>query len=263
MIKFSILMEKMRRYFMNKGIKSFFQFIAIGIFLIVVIEILYSSKSFKQYNAGGKTWEHRGGSPENTTEGILKAYVVERKNGIEIDIHFDLKTSQFFVVHDPPKDGEIYPTLNEFLDVLSSYQIKFWLDLKNLNSDNLNGVKNRLKYLEKKYPNFKDYLVESVNYWPLRDLSFEGFNTIYWINPHSKSRLSYLRNLMNKLRLINADFVGVSVYHDNLMHSIARSDLLKKVPLFVFTIKEKERFNQVSRMENVQVILTKGFGLHE
>jgi hypothetical protein len=207
-----------------------------------------------------KVWKHRGGSPDNSILGVKKAISTEGFEGVEIDLFFDLENNVFLVTHDKPIKGGEYITLEQFLLELKVNKVSFWLDLKNLSNQNADNIIKKIKLLEYKYPSFKNFIIESQEYFPLRKLSYKGIDSVYWINPHTKSRLRFFRNLINKWRIISSDFVGVSAYYSHFESSILKDSLLRKIPVYLFTINEKNTLEKLLLRENVKVILSKSIG---
>lgn len=234
--------------------KKFFFFIIILLLAFYTgIEYQFQNLELKGYNTNNKIWIHRGGTPENTITGISQS-INQGFDGVEIDIHFDKKSSLFFVGHDlPTKNEPSLPTLELFLGTFKDLKIHWWFDLKNLNQDNAIEISRKFKVYEKDYKLIGHYFIESNQYTALKTLASYDLPTIYWLNPHTKSRLFYLRMFENKVKLIFSNFLGVSLYYES--YNEKAKSYLSDIPKFIFTVNGELK-NQYIKDQTIQVVLT-------
>jgi glycerophosphoryl diester phosphodiesterase len=228
---------------------------------LVITEVLYVGHEFRKVEgSNNKVWRHRGGNPENTVEGITKSITEDQFDGVEIDLFYNNEKNIFYVTHDKPMVDKQYQSFESYLIKLRGMKVSYWLDLKNLTTSNREMVATRLSLLKNKYNSFQNYIIESKNYRPLRELASMGENTIYWINPHAKSRIRIFRDIINKWKIILSDFVGVSVYYTQFQSSLKKSSLLKKIPVYLFTINDESILKKLIGRSNVKVILSRDIG---
>ena len=235
---------------MKTIISSIFTFVLIS---YLVVEFKYSQLEFKGFEAYNKLWIHRGGSPENTIEGISQS-LRNGFSGIETDLQYDEKNNLLLVGHDEINDGDVpLPKLETYLEHFKTIENQWWFDLKNLDQENAGKIIKIFKQLENKFELTGKYFIESDQYIALNTLAKEDLPTVYWINPHTKSRLFFLRSLENKIKLIFSNFLGISIYYDSY-NDRARS-YLGKIPKFIFTVNGNKK-NSFLQDKTVHVVLT-------
>ncbi len=123
-----------------------------------------------------KIWVHRVNSIERLKE------VQDKFKGIELDIVFE--NGEFDVRHPPATSIQL--SLDKYFSKVKNVQQHyFWLDLKNLNEQNLNKVINRLNKLTDKYGIKKNLIVESTAYQLLPKLNQNNFLTSYYLPNYS------------------------------------------------------------------------------
>ena len=120
-----------------------------------------------------KIYTHRCDSVEKVKEQIGKVI------GVELDITFYPDQGIFDTSHDP--QPSIKFPLEDFFVELSKTDFKFWLDFKNLTSENAVQALNELNRLFKKYNIDKSRaILESHNYQNLDIFHKDGFYTSYY-----------------------------------------------------------------------------------
>tara|TARA_R110002049_G_scaffold243078_5_gene416855 strand:- start:2060 stop:2776 length:717 start_codon:yes stop_codon:yes gene_type:complete len=235
-----------------------YKFFLFFIFLIsstyLAIEVKYSNLTFNKIQTNNKVWKHRGGTPENSLSGISKS-LTEGYQGIEIDINYDDKIDKFIVDHDYDHESSKAKTLTlqEVLTENRVKDVKWWLDLKNLKNDNYQKVLKLLKSIEDKYDLNDKYFIESDQFIPLRALANASIPSVYWINPHSKSRIHYLRIVENKIKLIFSNFIGVSIYYES--YDTKAKKYLSHINKFIFTVNGKGKEIYIND-PTVNIVLT-------
>lgn len=218
------------------------------------IEVKFSHLDIKKIETSSKLWRHRGGEPENSIYGISKS-LNDGYRGIEIDIHYNSEQNNFLVIHDLKESSNSSNTLtlNRVLSNFSTFDVRWWFDLKNLSNENHLKILDLLKNLEDVYDLKNKYFIESDQYTPLRVLSKSSIPSVYWINPHSKSRIFLLRKLENKIKLIFSSFIGVSIYHTS--YDEKAKSYLSDINKFIFTVNGQEKEKYLSD-PSVNVVLT-------
>jgi heptose-I-phosphate ethanolaminephosphotransferase len=126
-----------------------------------------------------KVWAHRANSLGKLSE------VIGIFPGAELDLVFDEATKRLEVRHPhPPPAIDVDLDLEEVLDFLKGRgaETHLWLDLKNLEEDNLDGVLARLSELDQRY-DLKDRVIVETTYTGSGfDQFFEqGFYTSYYL----------------------------------------------------------------------------------
>ncbi|MBP2631054.1 MAG: opgE [Firmicutes bacterium] len=125
------------------------------------------------YPISSKFWLHRSDSLEKTAE------FSDKYNGIELDIIFFNKESDFDVSHD--SNGRIDYPLESFLQFLTGTENKIWLDFKNLNINNAVQSSNLLEeMLSRNHIDKNRVIVESHDYNALGYFKNKGFYTSFY-----------------------------------------------------------------------------------
>lgn len=123
--------------------------------------------------------------------------------GVELDLVYIEDLDVLDVRH--PPEASINLSFDEYLDEISQEKnLKLWLDIKNLNSDNAENVLGRINYLLKKHNKLKEhFLVETVRPDALKIFNETGFETSYYL-PYLhllkaddlKDTLSYINKIL-------------------------------------------------------------------
>jgi hypothetical protein len=100
-------------------------------------------------------------------------------NAFECDIYYHPELNYFDVGHEP--EESIGLSLETYFKEPGTELKYFWLDLKNLDSIDVDKIITLLNTLDKKYNIKKRVLVESTNTVPLRKVADAGFFTSYYI----------------------------------------------------------------------------------
>ncbi len=221
--------------------------------LYLAIEYQYQNIQLAGFETQNKLWIHRGGKPENTIAGINQS-LKDGFHGVEIDLQFDESNKTLLIGHDKLKEGEEpLPSLEAYLSNLKESQIDWWFDLKNLNNENANEISNLLKQFEKRFNLSNRYFIESDQFFALNKLASKNIPTVFWINPHTKSRIFFLRKIENKLKLLFSNFIGVSIYYES--YNEKARDYLELIPKFIFTVNGDLK-DQYLNDNSIQVVLT-------
>ncbi len=149
-------------------------------FIITILGIVvsvFNSNIMLRYLFENKVWAHK-------VNNIKKLHSAEGKfKGIELDIVFmNNEKGIFFDVHHPPDSSINLPLTEYFQSIHDASELKYWLDFKNLNSDNellssekLDSITTDLKIYK---PNV---IVESTNPCLLKSFKKKGFRTSYYL----------------------------------------------------------------------------------
>jgi hypothetical protein len=231
--------------------------IATGAYTYRAVAIKYKTSTLDLENTP-QIWAHRGyrkGLPENSLDAFRKAFEVGA-TGVELDAHFDQVRDRFLITHDAPH--KIQKTqLISLADVFKSLGKAgyYWIDLKNLSTENLEQVSGRLRHLLDKHDLKKLVFIESQNGDNLSQLSKRGFQTIFWLaynwEPGSLTHLGELHRRRGVL--LKSDFSAISCSYATF---VKYADTMANYPVFIFTVNQRadlEKFRQNSR---IKVILT-------
>lgn len=206
-----------------------------------------------------QVWAHKGfhrGITQNSIKGFKKAFEMGVR-GIELDTHYDRDLDRFVVSHNKPyrrHNGELLYLEKVFGTTGKSGY--YWIDLKNLADDNIDGVTNRMNLLLDRYDLRELVFIESWHGPELSVLSNRGFKTIYWLSfKHKPGSLDHMEELFRRRGIIlDSNFVAVSGAYQNFQDY--PPDILNNFPMFVFTINDQASFNQFANNKRVKVILT-------
>ena len=206
-----------------------------------------------------QVWAHKGyhkGITGNTIAAYKKAFEVGAR-GIELDTHFDTNLGKFVISHDFPyrrHEGKLL-YLDDVFAALGKAGY-FWLDFKNLSSDNLEPAAAKMEELLDRYDLRKLVFIESWHKEDISRLSTMGFQTLFWIGPsHEPGSLDHLLEL-HKIRsiIIRSNFSAVSGNFETLGRYA--DDLLNDFPVFLFTVNKQLDIEKISKNPRVKVILT-------
>jgi|GEM_PF-5687577 len=227
------------------------------IVVILIIQFKFDNHQPPQLlKLNERVWIHRGGTPENSPEGIKKSLNLGHKS-FEIDIHFieDKGKGKFIVQHDFPNKliEQNLLVLDELLEEVDDSSLQWWFDFKNLNSENLEPAFSLLKELEKKYSLKGRFFVEGSSYFPACTLSKKDIPVVFWINPHSKSRFFFIREVQNKLMVSLCNFSALTAYYESF--TAPGSHTFENFPVILFTVNEQEKIDQYLQQDNILLVL--------
>ncbi len=217
--------------------------VIISLFLgVAVVEFSFKNRLPKNPLNSTQIWDHRGlvqadEIQENTIESYQNA-LHAGASGIEMDIFYDDEVEGFVVSHDKPyqlQSDSSWLSLDQVFSIFGD-SIYYWLDLKNLNSNNLKKVITRLEYLQDRYAIRDMVYVESGNSWSAYRMSkSQNINTILWIQYSShKPIISWVKKLYYKFLIATGNFSAISrgyKYADEDFQSAFAS-----FPCFIFHI---------------------------
>jgi len=169
-------------------------------------------------------------------------FLYKNFKGFECDIHFDKNKKILFVTHDGIKNDDI--SLTEFLK-LDKYKKIFWLDVKNLHTDNIDAFYEALENLDFKFSIKNRFIIECTNKAIVHQVAKRGYFTSYYVQPNLKDSTIYndLDDVCSGDTSAIAVFSHDILYHDdrlslcrkkkrliwdlNFWHSVSKNALLK------------------------------------
>ena len=179
-------------------------------------------------------------------------------SGTELDVIYDTEMQKFVVSHDYPYKEHNGKLL--FLDsVFETYgnEFVYWLDFKNLKKLNAEATKKSREVLDQLIKAWKidkdGVLIESEELSNLAHYTDKGFYTSWWVLPEKSRYRSILRNYKYKFYYRIGRFSSLSMpykYYPRI------DEAMKNIPINLWTINDKELFNNLYKNEKVKIILT-------
>ena len=230
-------------------IKKFLLFILLV--LGYVIFILFPSNDLSSdgfYESDDKLWAHRVNNLKD-----IKPFSKEFK-GFELDVFYNKNLNQFNVKHHG-KHSEL--SLGEYFSYSQDYSLKYWIDFKNLNENNINKAILLLDSLSTNHSLKNDLIVESKNIELLSKFKQNDFCISYWLPSFNLIKSSYQiheikANLLKfKPHVISMPYSSVAYY----------SIKFPNYPIHCWTNEmisnsDKNKIEKLAKNENVKVILT-------
>ncbi len=211
MIKIDLIEINIYKRWIIRGIISFI--ILLGVALLCKKK--HNPNAFLFYNYEQKIWAHR----VNSNEKLIQA--LDKFKGIEFDVVFLQNDNDFDINHPPAKS--IHLLLDKYCSIIpnpSNYH--YWVDFKNLTSENKQQSLNKLNYLANKYKiNKTNMVVESSNPSNLEGYTKAGYFTSYYL-PIELSKLNE-KDLRTQI-----DQIKINI---NKYPSLAISSYFKDYPL--------------------------------
>lgn len=216
-------------------------------YLLFYLIPIYNGNSQAIFNSPEKLWAHR----------VLDYNDVNDKyadfKGVEVDVFFEKEKKVFDVRH----HGEYRcKTLLDFLENVNDSELFFWIDLKNLNNENVLAVVERLNELIESGINKEYLIIESKNIKLLEILQKENFYVSYWLPSFNIFRSVYeVFQVKENLKKYKPNAISCS-YHNVGFYS-------RKFPnynLHCWTNglaegKDNDKIKKISLRNNVKVIL--------
>lgn len=232
--------------------------LVITILLGIGVHLSYSTKNDFLQNTPLQVWAHRGGGNLDTPNSIagIKRAIYAGVTGLEIDIFFDKDLNDFVVSHNKPYD-KIADNIQKLSQVLSFYPQKLylWLDFKNLSLFNAKHAIIKLNYLMQKYKLDKNkIIIESTNWYSLRDFSQESFQTCFWPNISQHGHIQRLRVIFTRAIIGFSNFSAISAHYENYQRTYQK--YLSDIPTMVFTVNDLKTMEEFKTKNNVKVILS-------
>jgi len=231
---------------MNYKIIILFLFLAL--YFIFLRYPILENKGVMFYNSQDKLWAHR------VLDTNLLVNISEEFNGVELDVFYNLNRNLFDVKHHG-NDSKI--TLDKYFHSCEDLKLKFWVDFKNLNQNNVNPSIQLLNNLTNKYNLKSKIIIESKEIELLSKFKEEGFYTSYWLpNYH------FLKSILNinkiKRNILDYEPSVISMPYSSVKFY---SRKFPNYPIHCWTNNmvtdnDKEKIKKLSEKDNVKVILT-------
>ena len=222
----------------------------IAIFSYVVFFFYPSSKISTSgfYNLNDKLWAHR----------VLNLSEINKLSkefpGFELDVFYNKKLNQFDVKY----YGSLYDvTLDQYFNSCKDLSLKYWIDFKNLNKNNVSDAVSLLDTLTSKYSIKADVIIESKNIELLFSFKKNGFNISYWLPEfHVIKSIFQIKNTVKNIEKFKPD--AISMPHSSVSFY---SNKIPNYPIHCWTndmINEidKVKIKRLLKRENVKVVLT-------
>lgn len=204
------IITTLKKMIINKNIKLLITLVIaiLGLYFISII-FIYGINRYIETIYANKIWIHRVNSKEKLIEvnNIFDKY--------ELDVIFMLDNNSFDVNHPPAKSINL-----NLLDYFKSINVKnknmFWLDFKNLTSENMQYSCDRIdyicEYLEIKH---SQLIIESMNPKYLSIFKDKGYMTSYYLPPYlNKLQVNLIEEKVEEINQVirhtNPDYISAS-----------------------------------------------------
>ena len=205
-----------------------------------------SSKGF--YNLNDKLWAHR----------VLNLSEINKLSkefpGFELDVLYNKKLNQFDVKY----YGSLYDvTLDQYFNSCKDLSLKYWIDFKNLNKNNVTDALSLLDTLTSKYSIKADVIIESKNIELLYSFKKNGFSISYWLPDfHVIKSVFQINNTVKNIEKFKPDaismpYTSVSFYSNKIPNYPIHcwtNDMISEI--------DKDKIKRLLKKENVKVVLT-------
>jgi len=231
--------------------------------LIVTIFFLYQNYKFSQIKnrfepgTGLEVWAHRGIASDTLKQNSIDAFLNASNmgfKGVEIDVFYSDKIDMFIVSHDALTEGKYY-TLEKIFDELRNCKLGYWIDFKNsvfLGGNDAVTEKSisRLKFLRDKYKLTRLY-VETKSIVYADDLHRNGVKSVYCITSDTESFF----DLFHEMSLLSIyKFDALTLDYEKISKNFTSK--MRGIPIFTYTINDKNDFIKLSEFKNIQVLLS-------
>ena len=224
--------------------------ILIAIFSYVGFFFYPSSKvsSTGFYNLNDKLWAHR----------VLNLSEINKLSkqfpGFELDVFYNKKLNQFDVKHHG-NYSEL--SLDEYFSNCQEFNLKYWIDFKNLNKNNVTDAVSLLDTLTSKYSIKADVIIESKKIELLSIFKNHGFSISYWLPDfHLIKSIFQIKNTVKNIEKFKPD--AISMPHSSVSFY---SNKIPNYPIHswindMISEEDKDKIKRLLKRENVKVVLT-------
>jgi len=154
--------------------------------LLIIILIIPTQKGIIATKEK-QLWKHR----TNSIESALLA--CQKYNGIEIDVVYESNGNYFDVRHNI-EDSPTKLSLTLLIDTTKKQKPYYWIDLKNLNYQNVDSIIYLLNSFIKRQKDLKErIIIESNIAEELNKVGQAGFKTSLWIPHYDKDVIGYIK----------------------------------------------------------------------
>lgn len=200
------------------------------------------------YNLNDKLWAHR----------VLNLSEINKLSkefpGFELDVLYNKKLNQFDVKY----YGSLYDvTLDQYFNSCKDLSLKYWIDFKNINKNNVTDALSLLDTLTSKYSIKADVIIESKNIELLYSFKKNGFSISYWLPDfHVIKSIFQINNTVKNIKKFKPD--AISMPHSSVSFY---SNKIPNYPIHCWTndmISEvdKDKIKRLLKRENVKIVLT-------
>ena len=200
------------------------------------------------YNLNDKLWAHR----------VLNLSEINKLSkqfpGFELDVFYNKKLNQFDVKHHG-NYSEL--SLDEYFSNCQEFNLKYWIDFKNLNKNNVTDAVSLLDTLTSKYSIKADVIIESKKIELLSILKNHGFSISYWLPDfHVIKSIFQIKNTVKNIEKFKPD--AISMPHSSVSFY---SNKIPNYPIHSWTNdmiseEDKDKIKRLLKRENVKVVLT-------
>lgn len=238
----------------NKYIKV----LILGLALWYIGTLIFKADYTAKFLFKDKIWVHRVNSIQKLSE-VKNAYT-----GIELDVVFEKKENYFDVNHPPAPSIQL--SLFDYLKTQNTNpDLKYWLDFKNLQENNLSSSLHRLDSISKLLQLTKtNIIVESTRPQFLKEFQERGFLTSYYLpyNLHQsntndlKKRMAWIEKNLN---LYETDYISANYKDYKIMRDYfpnrKKLTWLTGEPVFKNRMKNRWFMYQLLMDEKVEIML--------
>tara|TARA_B100001741_G_scaffold283846_1_gene259048 strand:- start:152 stop:871 length:720 start_codon:yes stop_codon:yes gene_type:complete len=230
----------------------YYKFLILLLLVLVYVIFLFfpsielSSDGF--YESEDKLWAHRVNNLKD-----IKPLSKDFK-GFELDVFYNQSLNQFDVKHHG-KYTEL--SLNQYFSYSKDLSLKYWIDFKNLNKNNVIDAISLLDTLTSKYLIKVDVIVESKNIELLSVFKKHGFSISYWLPEfHVIKSIFQINKTVKNIEKFEPDVI--SMPHSSV------SFYSKKIPNYpihcwaneMISDRDKDKIKSLLKRKNVKVVLT-------
>lgn len=209
---------------------------------------IYTQNIRPMFDNQDKLWAHR----------VLDTVEVNKVSkdflGVEIDVFYDSTNNILDVRHHGEFQDKSFET---FLNNINKKDLYLWVDLKNLNANNLNSVIEKFKEISKNN-NLQDFMIiESKEIELLSQLKIEGFKISYWLPSFNFFKSIYsVFKVKKNIKKYQPDAISCPHYYVDFYS--------KKFPHYnlhcwtngLISEEDKKIIKKIVRRKNVKVVLT-------
>ena len=201
-----------------------------------------------------KVWAHK------CNDTVKAHYWKERYPGLEVDVIYSSYQNELFVGHD------LYDTIlglklsTWFGAIDHPEEICYWLDVKNLDTNNAATISEQIIQLGKRHNTLSHLFIENQDAKALRIVHQKGLHVLYWAQElHGKSKktkMQWMERIARDVRLCHP--IGISCSHEFypiLNEAFPNINIhYWNTPVTDFEANKKKT-ERMSQVENIKVIL--------
>lgn len=244
--------------FIKKLNNKYLIILVLGLVFLYILTLIFKADETPKILFEDKVWVHRVNSLAKLNE-VKSTY-----SGIELDVVFEKEGNYFDVNHPPAKSIQL--SLLDYFKAQNTHpNLKYWLDFKNLEEDNLDRSLSRLDSIATLLQlTKKNIIVESTRPTFLKKFQERGFLTSYYLpyNLHkfnAKDLKARMARVKKDLELFETDYISANYKDYEIMKTYfpnrKKLTWLTGDPVFKNKMKNRWYIYQLLRDENVEVML--------